>query len=70
MINLNDVTKESTKKHNPTWAQSPDNPYRIFKIGGSRFGKTNLICNLISHQTDIDKFFYMQKIHMKQNITY
>ena len=48
MINSDDVTKESMKKHNPNWAQIPDNPYGIFIIGGSGSGKTNSLFNLIN----------------------
>ena len=31
-------------------------------------GKTNALINLINHEPDIDKIYYMLKIHMKQNI--
>ena len=55
MINFDDVTKENIKEHNPTWSQIPDNSYRILIIGGSGFGKTNPLFNLINQQTDIDK---------------
>ena len=33
-----------------------------------RSGKTNSLFNLIGHQPDTDKFIYMLKISMKQNI--
>ena len=36
--------------HNPTWHYTPDHPYRILIIGGSRSGKTNVLLNLIEHQ--------------------
>ena len=36
--------------HNPTWPYTPDHPYRILIIGGSRSGKTNVLLNLIEHQ--------------------
>ena len=29
--------------HNPNWHYIPDHPYRIFIIGGSGSGKTNLL---------------------------
>ena len=68
MINFDDVTKENKKEHNTNWPQILDHPYRILMIQGSEWGKTNLLFNLINHQPDIDKIFYMQKIHVKQNI--
>ena len=35
MINVEDITKEETKEHNPNCPKLPDHPYRIFAIGGS-----------------------------------
>ena len=29
MINLDNVTKEDIKEHNPNWRQIPDHPHRI-----------------------------------------
>ena len=55
MINFDDVTKETIKKHNPNWPQIPDHPYRILIIGGSGSGKTNSLLNLIIQQPNIDK---------------
>ena len=37
---------------------------------GSWSGKTNTLLNLINHERNIDKIFYMLKIYMKQNINY
>ena len=54
MINFNDVAKENIRKHNPNWPQIPDHPYNY------------TLFNLISHQTDIDKTFFMLKIHLNQ----
>ena len=31
--------------HNPNWPYIPDHPYRIFTIGISRSGKTNVLLN-------------------------
>ena len=39
-------------------------------IWGSGFGKTNALPHLINCEPDIDKTFYMLKIHMKKNINY
>ena len=68
MINFDDVVKENIKEHNPNWPGIPVHPYRILIIGGSGSGKTNAKLDLINHEPDIDKIFYMLKIHMKQNI--
>ena len=57
MINFDDVTVENVKEHNPNWPQISDHPYRIFIIGGSVLGSTNVFLNLISHQADI-KYTY------------
>ena len=58
MINLDDVTNENIKEHNPNWQQVPDHSYRISIIGGTGFGKTNLLFSLIIHQPDINKTRY------------
>ena len=55
--------------HNPNWPYIPDHPYRIFIIGGSGSGKTNVLLNLITHQRpDIDKIYLYSKIHSNQSI--
>ena len=69
MINLT-ILQKKTQEHNPNWPEIPDHPYRILTIGGSGSGKINSLFNLIIYQPDTDKIFYMQKIHMKQNIKY
>ena len=68
MLNFDFLTKEDIKEHNPNWPEIPDHPYQILITGGSRSGKTNALLNLINHEPDIDKIYYMLKIHMKQNI--
>ena len=45
MANLDDVTGENTKEHNPNWPQTPDHPHRILIIGGSGSGKTIALLN-------------------------
>ena len=55
MINFDDVTKENIKEHNSRWRRISDYPYRIFIIGGSGPGKTNLLFNLIIYQPDTHK---------------
>ena len=32
-------------KHNPNCPYNPDHPYRVFIIGGSGSGKTNVLLN-------------------------
>ena len=41
MINLDDLTRENIKEHNPIWPQIPDHLYRILTIGDSGSRKTN-----------------------------
>ena len=45
MINLDDITNESNKKHYEKWPYIPDHPYRISINGGSESGKTNALLN-------------------------
>ena len=65
MINFDDYVDENKTEHNKNWSYTPDHPYRILIIGGSRFGKTNVLLNLIENQPDFIKYIYTQKIHMK-----
>ena len=53
------ITKEDIKNHNPNWPESPDHPYRILIVTGSRSGKTNALLNLTNQEPDIDKNFLM-----------
>ena len=41
MINFGDYANENKAKHDSKWPYIPDHPYRILKIGGFGFGKTN-----------------------------
>ena len=61
MINYDDVTKENMKEPTPNWPQIPDPLYRILIIGGSGFGKTNSLFNLVSQQPEIDKIYLYAK---------
>ena len=48
--------------HNLNWLYIPNHPKRIWIIGGSRSGKTNVLLNLIKHQQpDIDKIYLYLK---------
>ena len=47
---------------NPNRPYTPDHPYRILIIGGSGWGKTNVLLNWIKHQIpDIDKIYLYVK---------
>ena len=62
MINLDDVTKENIKKNIIQIGS-----YRILIVGGSGFGKTNSLLNLINHNQILMEFIYMLKVYTKQN---
>ena len=62
MINFDDFVKENIKEDNRNWPQIPDHPYRILIIGGSRFGETDPLFNLIIINQILIKFIYSLKI--------
>ena len=53
--------KEDIKELNPNLQKISDHPYRILRVGGSRYGKTNALLNLINHEQDIDKIYLYAK---------
>ena len=56
MINFDDSANENKTEHNQQLLPYiSDHPYRILIIGGSGWGKTNALLNLINNQSDIDK---------------
>ena len=55
MINFNDVTKENIEEHSSNWPQILDHPYRLLIVRSPGSENTNLLFNLISHQSDVDK---------------
>ena len=62
MFNFGYITKEDIKEeHNPNWPEIPDHPYRALIFGGSGFGKTNALLNLINNEPDIDKIYLYAK---------
>ena len=61
MINLDNITNNNDEKHNEKWSYIPYHPYRILIIGGSGWGKTNTLLNLINEQKDMDKIFLYAK---------
>ena len=70
MISFDDITRENIKEHNPIWTRIPNHPYRILILGSFGSGKTNVLLNLISHQTDIVQVFYILRMHLEQNINF
>ena len=61
MINFDDYANENKTERNSNWPYTPDHSYRILIIGGSGFGKTNVLLDLIENQTDIDKIYLYAK---------
>ena len=61
MINFDDIANENKTAHNKNWPYIPDHPYQILIIGGSGYGKTNTLLNLIENQRDIDKIYLYAK---------
>ena len=59
MFNFDCITKENIKEHNPNWPQIPDHSYQLLIIGGFRSWKINALLNLINHQQNIDKDFFI-----------
>ena len=61
MINFDDYSNENKTEHNSKWPYILDYPYKIFIIGGSGSGKTNVLLNLINNQPDLDKKYLYAK---------
>ena len=61
MINFDDYVSENKTEHNKNWPYTPDHPFRVLIIGGSRSGKTNVLLSLINNQPDIDKIYLYAK---------
>ena len=61
MINFDDYAIENNTQYNPKWPYIPYHPYRILIIGGSGYGKTNALFNLINNQPNIDKIYLYAK---------
>ena len=49
MINVDYITKENIKEHNPNWPQIIDHSFRILIIGRSESGKKKSLFILIGH---------------------
>ena len=50
------------------WSYISDHSYRILIIGGSWFGKTNALLNLINNQLDIVEIYLYAKDPYEKNI--
>ena len=61
MVNFDNCTNENKTEHNLELPYTPDHSYRILIIGGSGFGKTTALLNLIENQPDIDKIYLYAK---------
>ena len=61
MINFDDYVNANKTKHDKYWPYIPKDSCRILIIGGSGFGKTNILLNLIETQPDIDKIYLYAK---------
>ena len=44
------MLQRKTEENNPNWPQTFNHPHRISIIGGSGFGKTNALLNLVKQQ--------------------
>ena len=57
---INEIAfNEHKTGHNKNWPYT--RPYRILIIGGSGYGKTNVLLNLKENQRDIDKIYLYAK---------
>ena len=70
MINFDDYVNENKTEHNKNWLYIPDKPQRILITGGSGYGKTNVLLNLIENQPDIDKLYLYAKDPYKAKYRY
>ena len=61
MINYDDATKQNIKEHNPDQVQVPDHPDTVLITRSSGSGKTNILFNLISHQSHYYKIYLYTK---------
>ena len=61
MVNFGNYVNENKIEHNKNWPYIPHHPYKILIIGGSGFGKTNVLLNLVEKQSDIGKIYLYAK---------
>ena len=60
-MNFDGYVNDNKTEHNKNWPQIPNHPYRILIIGGSGYGKTNVLFNLMKNQPEIDKIYLYAK---------
>ena len=61
MFNVDYITKEDIKEHNPNCPGTPDHPYKILIVGGFGSGNTNAWLNLINNEPDMEKIYLYAK---------
>ena len=61
MFNFDYIIKKDIREHNPKCTEVPYHLHQTLIIGGSGSGKTNVLLNLIKHETDIDKIYLYAK---------
>ena len=59
---MKNYEKPPSINHNPNWPYILDHPCRVFVIGCSGSGKTNILLNLIKHQRSdiVQSFLYVK----------
>ena len=62
---LHEKREKNTIQHG---CKFPNYHCRILTIEPFGSGKTNALLNLINNQGDLDKFTYLLKVYVKQNI--
>ena len=67
MINFDYITGGNKIENNPKWPYIPNHSHKMFIIGGTGLGKTNLLLNPIKLQRDIDKSYSHAKDSYKAN---
>ena len=70
MINFDDYANKNKTEHNQKQPYVPDHQCRILIIGGSGYGKTNALLNLIDNKPDINKIYLSAKDPYKANYQY
>ena len=68
MINFDYITGGNKIEHNPKWPYIPNHSHKMFIIGGTGLGKTNLLLNPIKLNEILINLIHMLKIHIKLNI--
>ena len=61
MKNLDWMTKENIREHNPKWQEIANHLYQILIIGGSGSGKANALLNLIKNEPNNDEIYFYPK---------